>query len=401
MRSRRHRGGRIAGGRGRVVIRLIPAFYRLHRIVHGDVHEREVEESRWARPSSVRRRHRNRVPVGHRISVRRCRPQQAENDSQHGVKRSSHEHGVPWNEPGERRTDSTSTAARMYLGFSWVFRAIMCGYMTRGLVLAFVFLSASAAFAQQDAANIGAKLMADAADQGRGRGDQGAAEPQTIEDQIRLCEVEAPPFKEAKRAEVYAKMFREARPAERAHRQGRQRARRSARRAAAPAPRVQRAPRHRVSRRHRRQGQARRQHPARPRHRRRLPRSRRAAGGRARDEPGEDPDAGHDHVRRHRRRRRPRRSARREVPVQRRHEGADRSLRLDRRHRPRHHAHRRRQPALSRHVQGTGRAQLRRVRPVEPDARARPRRRHDFAVRGARRIRRPRSTSAAWAAARR
>ena len=36
-----------------------------------------------------------------------------------------------------------------------------------------------------------------------------ASEPQTIEDQVRLCEVEAPPFKESKRAEVYAKMFRE------------------------------------------------------------------------------------------------------------------------------------------------------------------------------------------------
>ena len=36
------------------------------------------------------------------------------------------------------------------------------------------------------------------------------AEPQTIEDQVRICEVEAPPFKEAKRAEVYARLFREA-----------------------------------------------------------------------------------------------------------------------------------------------------------------------------------------------
>jgi acetylornithine deacetylase/succinyl-diaminopimelate desuccinylase-like protein len=36
-----------------------------------------------------------------------------------------------------------------------------------------------------------------------------AAEPQTIEDQIRLCEVEAPPFKEAKRAELYAQLFKE------------------------------------------------------------------------------------------------------------------------------------------------------------------------------------------------
>lgn len=37
-----------------------------------------------------------------------------------------------------------------------------------------------------------------------------AAEPQTIEDQVRLCEVEAPPFQETKRADVYARMFHEA-----------------------------------------------------------------------------------------------------------------------------------------------------------------------------------------------
>ncbi|RPI50947.1 MAG: M20/M25/M40 family metallo-hydrolase, partial [Acidobacteria bacterium] len=34
-------------------------------------------------------------------------------------------------------------------------------------------------------------------------------EMRTIEDQIRVCEVEAPPFQEAKRAELYAAMFRE------------------------------------------------------------------------------------------------------------------------------------------------------------------------------------------------
>jgi acetylornithine deacetylase/succinyl-diaminopimelate desuccinylase-like protein len=62
--------------------------------------------------------------------------------------------------------------------------------------------------AQQDAANIGAKLMADAAVKAAVDAIK-ASENQTIEDQIRLCEVEAPPFKEAKRAEVYAKMFRE------------------------------------------------------------------------------------------------------------------------------------------------------------------------------------------------
>jgi tripeptide aminopeptidase len=37
-----------------------------------------------------------------------------------------------------------------------------------------------------------------------------ATEPQTIEDQIRLCEVEAPPFQEAKRGELFAQMLREA-----------------------------------------------------------------------------------------------------------------------------------------------------------------------------------------------
>ena len=41
-------------------------------------------------------------------------------------------------------------------------------------------------------------------------GTGGAAEPQTIEDQVRICEVEAPPFKESPRADVLARMFREA-----------------------------------------------------------------------------------------------------------------------------------------------------------------------------------------------
>ena len=80
--------------------------------------------------------------------------------------------------------------------------------MTRCLVLSLLFWNASAAFAQQDAANIGAKLMADSAIKAAVEAIK-ASENQTIEDQIRLCEVEAPPFKEAKRAEVYAKMFRE------------------------------------------------------------------------------------------------------------------------------------------------------------------------------------------------
>jgi tripeptide aminopeptidase len=65
----------------------------------------------------------------------------------------------------------------------------------------------TAAEAQQDAANVGAKLMHDAAVKAAVEGLR-ASEPQTLEDQIRLCEVEAPPFKESKRAQVYAQMFK-------------------------------------------------------------------------------------------------------------------------------------------------------------------------------------------------
>lgn len=76
-----------------------------------------------------------------------------------------------------------------------------------GIVLSVAGVAPAAA--QQDAANLGAKLMSDAAVKAAVDAIR-AAEPQTIEDQIRICEVEAPPFKEAKRAEVYARMFREA-----------------------------------------------------------------------------------------------------------------------------------------------------------------------------------------------
>jgi acetylornithine deacetylase/succinyl-diaminopimelate desuccinylase-like protein len=68
-------------------------------------------------------------------------------------------------------------------------------------------VSSVAAQAQQDAANIGARLMNDAAIKAALDAIK-ASEALTIEDQVRLCEVEAPPFKESKRAEVYAKMFR-------------------------------------------------------------------------------------------------------------------------------------------------------------------------------------------------
>jgi len=69
--------------------------------------------------------------------------------------------------------------------------------------------AASPALAQEDAANLGAKLMADATAKAALDAIR-SAEPQTIDDQVRLCEVEAPPFKEQKRADLYARMFREA-----------------------------------------------------------------------------------------------------------------------------------------------------------------------------------------------
>lgn len=76
-------------------------------------------------------------------------------------------------------------------------------------VVLLTFVTAAAAAAQQDAATLGSKLLADPAIKGAIDAIR-TAEPQTIEDQIRICEVEAPPFKEAKRAEMYARMFREA-----------------------------------------------------------------------------------------------------------------------------------------------------------------------------------------------
>ena len=108
-----------------------------------------------------------------------------------------------------------------------------------------------------------------------------------------------------------------ARPAERAHRQGGQRARRSARRRAAAARRHRRAPRHRVSRGHRREGAPRRRRAPWPGHRRRLPRPWRARRHHPSDEAGERADARVDHLRGRRRRRGPRRSARHEAVVQR------------------------------------------------------------------------------------
>lgn len=80
---------------------------------------------------------------------------------------------------------------------------------TPAIVMSLVLVSALPAAAQQDAAALSARLLQDAAIKGAIEGLR-ASEPQTIEDQIRLCEVEAPPFKEAKRAALYAQMFKEA-----------------------------------------------------------------------------------------------------------------------------------------------------------------------------------------------
>ncbi len=76
------------------------------------------------------------------------------------------------------------------------------------VALTLTLFAAAGAAAQQDAASLGTKLIADPAIKTAIEAIR-AAEPQTIEDQVCLCEVEAPPFKEAKRAEVYARMFRE------------------------------------------------------------------------------------------------------------------------------------------------------------------------------------------------
>ena len=70
-------------------------------------------------------------------------------------------------------------------------------------------LAAAPAAGQSNADAIGARLMQDASVKSAVDAIR-AAEPQTIETQISLCEVEAPPFKETKRAELYARLFREA-----------------------------------------------------------------------------------------------------------------------------------------------------------------------------------------------
>ena len=71
-----------------------------------------------------------------------------------------------------------------------------------------LWMGTSSVWAQQDPAQIGARLLQDAAVKAALDAIK-SAEPQTLEEQIKLCEVEAPPFKEAKRAQVFAQMFRD------------------------------------------------------------------------------------------------------------------------------------------------------------------------------------------------
>jgi acetylornithine deacetylase/succinyl-diaminopimelate desuccinylase-like protein len=66
----------------------------------------------------------------------------------------------------------------------------------------------TAAGAQTDAPTIGDRLMQDATIRQAVDAIR-AAEPQTLADQVRLCEVEAPPFKETKRGELFAAMLRD------------------------------------------------------------------------------------------------------------------------------------------------------------------------------------------------
>jgi acetylornithine deacetylase/succinyl-diaminopimelate desuccinylase-like protein len=77
-----------------------------------------------------------------------------------------------------------------------------------GIAAFFAALSAPG-LAQEDPAGIGARLMREPVVRAALEAAR-AAEPETIETQVAVCEVEAPPFKEAKRAELVARWFRDA-----------------------------------------------------------------------------------------------------------------------------------------------------------------------------------------------
>jgi len=78
---------------------------------------------------------------------------------------------------------------------------------TAALAVSLVLLPALVA-AQQGAADIGARLLQEAGIKAALEAAR-ADEARTIAEQVEICEVEAPPFKETKRAELYARKFRE------------------------------------------------------------------------------------------------------------------------------------------------------------------------------------------------
>jgi acetylornithine deacetylase/succinyl-diaminopimelate desuccinylase-like protein len=80
--------------------------------------------------------------------------------------------------------------------------------MRSGVCVLIVLGFAASAAAQTDAANLGNRLAQDAGVKAALEAIK-AAEAQTIEDQVRLCEVEAPPFKETKRGVLFAQMLKE------------------------------------------------------------------------------------------------------------------------------------------------------------------------------------------------
>jgi tripeptide aminopeptidase len=80
---------------------------------------------------------------------------------------------------------------------------------TGSLLLLSLVGSAAIAGAQQRSTELGSSLLQMPAVRAALEAAR-AAEPQAIEDEIRLCEVEAPPFQEAKRGQMYAQMLREA-----------------------------------------------------------------------------------------------------------------------------------------------------------------------------------------------
>jgi len=74
--------------------------------------------------------------------------------------------------------------------------------------IAVLVLGVAPAWAQQNPADLGARLLKEPAVRAAVEAAR-AGEAATIAEQIEICEVEAPPFKEQKRAELYARKFRE------------------------------------------------------------------------------------------------------------------------------------------------------------------------------------------------